>query len=246
MCIVITAHNFAGCDLLLLANREEYFERPAEPLRAWYEERLYAGRDKLLGGTWLAVNFRGEYAAITNASPAVQGFDPGGKDTADMRSRGDVPLILTSSKGSLVQRMQSLDQDAFRPYFALTGTGRQSFYTCNVGAERTRTLDPVAPYILSNAPLGESERNQPAMALLQHLEPVAATMTSEELARTLDQHQPTERKVHLPARDGDLFGTRCSTAIRIIGDVCDICEISYSCGGEPAHTSLARFKLSAN
>lgn len=61
--------------LLLLANRDEFYARPTEPLRWWDGGKVLAGKDLQAGGTWLGVGRNGYLAAITNFRlPAI---DPG-------------------------------------------------------------------------------------------------------------------------------------------------------------------------
>ena len=74
MCIILfafKAHPFY--DLVLAANRDEYFSRPTLRAAFWEEEsNILAGRDLLGGGTWLGVTRSGRYAAVTNfRDPAI-------------------------------------------------------------------------------------------------------------------------------------------------------------------------------
>ncbi len=52
--------------LLLLANRDEFYARPAQPLHWWDGGQVLAGRDITGGGTWLGVTRSGRMAALTN------------------------------------------------------------------------------------------------------------------------------------------------------------------------------------
>ena len=52
--------------LVLLSNRDEFFNRPAHALHRWPDAPIWAGRDELAGGTWLGVGEAGRMAAITN------------------------------------------------------------------------------------------------------------------------------------------------------------------------------------
>jgi len=51
--------------LVLAANRDEYYLRPARPAVMWDEE-LAAGQDLQSGGTWLGVSLAGRIAFLTN------------------------------------------------------------------------------------------------------------------------------------------------------------------------------------
>jgi uncharacterized protein with NRDE domain len=69
--------------LLLVANRDEYYRRPSQKAFYWKPEHIdivddgintnsfgsneiYAGKDLLQGGTWLACSNNGRFATITN------------------------------------------------------------------------------------------------------------------------------------------------------------------------------------
>ena len=92
--------------LVFVFNRDEAFERPAEPLHFWSAPftDVVAGRDTLGKGTWLAVSRQGQFAAILNywesgnekvrqATHTVQmGTQEGG-----FMTRGEIPLRLAAS-----------------------------------------------------------------------------------------------------------------------------------------------------
>lgn len=68
MCLIVFSWQpDAATPLVLLANRDEFFERPAEPMH-WWQDRpdVLAGRDLRGGGTWMGVNRAGRFAALTN------------------------------------------------------------------------------------------------------------------------------------------------------------------------------------
>ena len=52
--------------LLLIANRDEFYARPALPLHWWETQGILAGQDVQAGGTWLGVSPSGRLAALTN------------------------------------------------------------------------------------------------------------------------------------------------------------------------------------
>lgn len=53
--------------LLLLANRDEFYARPTEPLHHWPDTPILAGRDVQAGGTWLGVAPTAAGGAVSNA-----------------------------------------------------------------------------------------------------------------------------------------------------------------------------------
>lgn len=52
--------------LILVANRDEFYARPTDPLARWDGSPIWAGRDLEGGGTWLGVTAAGRLAALTN------------------------------------------------------------------------------------------------------------------------------------------------------------------------------------
>ena len=52
--------------LLLLANRDKFYDRPSEPIHWLDGGEILAGRDLTAGGTWLGITRNGRLAALTN------------------------------------------------------------------------------------------------------------------------------------------------------------------------------------
>ena len=84
----------APLPLVMAANRDEFHDRPTRPLAWWsWPEGPLAGRDQQAGGTWMAADRRGRFAAITNFR------DP--RAESGERSRGELPLAwLKSDRGA--------------------------------------------------------------------------------------------------------------------------------------------------
>jgi uncharacterized protein with NRDE domain len=86
--------------VVLAANRDERIGRPSDPpMRLHASPDLWGGRDRLAGGTWLAVDPAARrLCAVTNrhlADAPVRPPDP------TLRSRGELPVrLLTGSTGS--------------------------------------------------------------------------------------------------------------------------------------------------
>lgn len=81
--------------LVIAANRDEAFDRPAAPMAWWRDERgleLLAGRDLTAGGTWFGLTRAGRLALLTNVR------EPG-RFVAGAPSRGAlVPAWLASTR----------------------------------------------------------------------------------------------------------------------------------------------------
>ena len=84
MCLILFAwQQHPDYPLVAIANRDEYYARPSRDAQWWEDSDIFAGRDLQAGGTWLGVNRRGHFAAVTNVR------EPGGMQPGK-RSRGDL------------------------------------------------------------------------------------------------------------------------------------------------------------
>src|SRR6266550_1767427 len=82
MCLISIAHLASPrWPLVIAANRDEFFARPARAAHWWDDAPdVLGGRDLRAGGSWMAVTRGGRFAMVTN----VRGFP----EPADARSRG--------------------------------------------------------------------------------------------------------------------------------------------------------------
>jgi Transport and Golgi organisation 2 len=88
VCTVLLRYDPAAAwPLLLGAVRDEFVERPWDPPAAYWGGRVLGGRDRLAGGTWLAVDPDAPaVAAVLNGAHRLDPSDPG------RLSRGALPL----------------------------------------------------------------------------------------------------------------------------------------------------------
>ncbi len=78
MCLIVFAYDtHPSYTLVLAANRDEFYDRPAAPADFWKDHpEVLAGRDLKEKGTWLGITCQGRFAAITNyRDPASFMFD---------------------------------------------------------------------------------------------------------------------------------------------------------------------------
>jgi uncharacterized protein with NRDE domain len=68
MCLILFAYRVVpGLPLILAANRDEFHARPTAPMAFWDDcPAILGGRDLKEGGTWLGLDRRGRFAALTN------------------------------------------------------------------------------------------------------------------------------------------------------------------------------------
>lgn len=104
MCLIVLAWRPGHAQpLLLAANRDEFYERPSQPLAEWPDmPGVLAGRDLQAGGTWLGVGPGGRFAALTNIR------DPG--QAQGGRSRGELPVAFLTGNHSVEDFLHDLHE----------------------------------------------------------------------------------------------------------------------------------------
>ena len=123
MCLIAWSWQPASATpLLLLSNRDEFYDRPALPLHWWDSafSGVLAGKDQQAGGTWLGVSRHGRLAALTNYRTALPAH-------ANPPSRGE--LVAQFLQGSLNAEsyLQALSKKAgeYNPFNLLVFDGEQ-------------------------------------------------------------------------------------------------------------------------
>ena len=163
MCLLIALSGIVpGVPLLIAANRDELYQRPADPvtvLRA-AQPRILGGRDEPAGGTWLAVNEHGVVAGLTN--------QPTGARDPAKRSRGELPLAFTAypdAETAVTEVCARLDPAAYNPCWMLVGDRHALFSVDLSGGHRAGVQElPPGRYVLENAPLRQPSAKQQRVA----------------------------------------------------------------------------------
>jgi uncharacterized protein with NRDE domain len=225
MCLILFAYRFRPeYELLLAANRDEYYDRPAAPLAFWEEAPdLLAGRDLAAGGTWLGVTRDGRFAAITNyRNPRTL--------RPDAPSRGPLVSDYLRGRESAWEYLQNLLPRAavYNGFNLLLGDVERLFYYSNQGGA-PQALEP-GLYGLSNhllsTPWPKVERGLKGLATLldETTEPDAAALLRllEDRRRAPDHLLPStgvdlewERLLSPLFIESPTYGTRSSTVLRI-------------------------------
>lgn len=145
MCIIFLANQVhPKYPLIVLANRDEFYERPTASAKHWDDHpQIYAGRDLVAGGTWLGVADGGRFAAVTNyREPAA----PKGE-----LSRGDLVADFLRSDDRIEEYLARVAPKAqlYSGFNLLAGhAGGDIYYLSNRPGDMRR-LDP-GIYGLSN------------------------------------------------------------------------------------------------
>lgn len=152
--LVVRSRIDPGRPLVVAANRDERYERPAVALAVLRQAgpRVLGGRDLLAGGTWLAVNEHGVVAGLTNR-PSPSGRNPA------KRSRGELPLALAlhpSAAEAVAHLAERYSPEEFNPCWLLVGD-RRSLYSVDMTAGKRAAVAELPPglFVLENRPLTE-------------------------------------------------------------------------------------------
>ncbi|MGH7580669.1 MAG: NRDE family protein [Gemmatimonadales bacterium] len=145
MCLVLIAlDSHPDYSLIVAANRDEFYDRPTAPAGFWDDApAVLAGRDLKAGGTWLGIDRRGRFAAVTN-------YRQGRREASAERSRGHlVRDFLTTAIGAAetIERARA-DAALYNGFNLIVGDARELLYFSNREG-RARTLEP-GVYGLSN------------------------------------------------------------------------------------------------
>jgi len=144
MCLLLFAfQTHPEYPLVVAANRDEFHRRPAAPAAWWAEQNILAGRDLQAGGSWLGVNRRGRFAAVTNYR------EPDSR-RPDARSRGDLIVETLKAERAGSEWLQALAAEGqLYNGFNLIFGDSASLYSYSNRSEQPSELKP-GLYGLSN------------------------------------------------------------------------------------------------
>lgn len=132
--------------MVIVANRDEFFERPSSPAAFWSDHsEIFAGRDLQEGGTWMGVSRTGRIAALTNWTEDTT------HPQADL-SRGKLVAEFLRTNESSTEFVESIERQRYRGFNLVVYDGDTLIY-CSNRTEKPRTLNP-GIYGLSNTKLG--------------------------------------------------------------------------------------------
>jgi uncharacterized protein with NRDE domain len=163
MCVILIAYKIlADTPLLILANRDEFADRPIDPLRLWPNEDIVAGYDPLKGGSYLAMHRKtGRLAAVVNVrqlyNPPHQNdmtTPPGGGG----HSRGRLVVDFCTSEEPIETYCDNVltpSDKLYDSYSFIYGTIESGFYfySNHQGFAPPQKLVPGVLYGLSNGDL---------------------------------------------------------------------------------------------
>ncbi len=148
MCLVtFNWQDFPGYKLILVANRDEFYNRPSQALHQW-PTGFFAGKDLKNGGTWMGFHPSGRFAAITNY-----------RDLDHLKpnpvSRGTLVKDYLECNADPLTYLQMVEkkQDQFDGFNLLVGTDDHLYYLSNY----KKGIEEISPGVhgLSNALLDD-------------------------------------------------------------------------------------------
>jgi len=251
MCLIVFAYrSHPDYKLILVANRDEFYDRPTS-VAGWWEDHsnILGGRDLKAKGTWMGVDKRGRFAAVTNYRDIVNIRE-------DAKSRGDLPVdfLKSAQSPSEYSKEVSKNADQYNGFNLLTFDDSMAHIS---NYENKVNILEAGVYGLSNALLDTSwpkvkkakESFQDRVKNGFHIDDLIQMMQDQEMAPE-DQLPKTglplemERAVSAMCIRTPEYGTLCTTAITIDydGNV-DFIEKSYPMGNREDGEISFSFKI---
>ena len=240
MCLIVVAvAASARYPLLVAANRDEQHVRPTQAAAWWPDApHVLGGRDLSAGGTWLAVDDRGRFAAVTNIRDAQRPLG--------LRSRGSLvaDYLGGSESAARYAALASRDGPGFGAFNLLLFDGSELHFASN--RSPAVRLDN-GLHAFSNAPPGTEwpktasalRGAEPLLAQAAPIEPLFALLAERD-----ETGAPERRYERAHFVVGPTYGTRCSTVVLVGADGgVTFAERSFDTAGLPAGEVRESFTL---
>jgi uncharacterized protein with NRDE domain len=241
--LIMLAQTHPSFPLVVAANRDELFDRPAVPMTVLRAggPRVLGGRDELAGGTWLAVNDAGVIAGITNR-PTPAGRDP------TKRSRGELPIALarhTSAAAAVEAFGSQVCPSDYNSASLLVGD-RDTVFAIDMTGHDSPVIRPLPAgiHILENRPVGtESRKANHVRHLLAGVDRLADGPQIRRLQAVLSDHEVSpgpsaveEAGIEAPPQVNaacvhtERYGTRWSCVVTVPGRTAHPPTVQYADG----------------
>lgn len=206
--------------VVIAANRDELYERPATPpARLADDPWIVGGQDLIAGGTWLGVNRHNLVGGIVNRRRA-QAPDP------TLRSRGQLcmDVLRTESVAAARTRVERDPGSFYNPFNLLIASPQAACVTGNVSGAMTSTVLTPGLHLLTNLDLNDVECPRIAKsyglfdAARRYLRRDAIDELLPALRAILSDHStPLDPRTEWPPNNlcvhMDRFGTRSSSIL---------------------------------
>lgn len=209
MCILVVLRGFHPDHPIVVAgNRDERTDRHAAPPGLWVglHRRLLSPRDRVAGGTWLAIDDRGRFAGITN----LKGVPP----VPEAPSRGHLPhlaLDATDLDAGVAAVRRRIEEHAHAGFQLVLCDGRRTVVVRHARGV-LQVVDWVDPVLVV------TNEHEPGQLVLRGLG--AALAPGLALARRLDTLANLMRDrggegLHPICKRGDAHGTVSSSLLAV-------------------------------
>ncbi|MCA0988224.1 NRDE family protein [Guptibacillus algicola] len=227
MCLIAVAiEQNPKYPFILIANRDEFYERPTETAHFWNDHpNLLAGRDLKAYGTWLGVTVEGKIAALTNFREPTE--------THKEKSRGELPVNFLTRNVHAYDYMISLQsvKDSYNGFNLFAGHFNELYYYSNRENEVRKVpegIHAVSNHLLNTSwPKVDLLKEYFSNYLCENVEP-----DPEKLLTLLDHAEPAldrdlpdtgiplewERMLSSIYINSDTYGTRAQTVVIVSND----------------------------
>lgn len=225
MCLISIAYQcHPKYKLILLANRDEFYQRPTKEAHWWDEDNtVFGGKDLQAGGSWLAVSKNGKIGAITN-------FRNPSRIIKNKISRGQILgnyMLSDTSEKKYIDEISSL-AESYEGYNLLFGNQDYLYHYSNIN-QKVTTISPGVHALsnhLLNTPWPKVEKAKKVMTELIEMGntlnvETAFTLFSDKQIAPDDQLPDTgiglsyERYLSSIFIDIPQYGTRATTLLLI-------------------------------
>jgi uncharacterized protein with NRDE domain len=244
MCLIVVALGVVPrYPLVVAANRDEQHARPTRAAAWWPDApHVVGGRDLQAGGTWLAMDRGGRFAAVTNIREPNRPIG--------LRSRGSLVadfLVGTESAERYASRAVALGAE-FGAFHLLAYDGRELYAASNRAG--TVRLGP-GTHAFSNAPPGVdwpkvASAREGTERWLGEVAPGDGPGNGlfALLAQRDDSAAPEARYRRTHFVVGETYGTRCSTVVLVdAADRATFTERSFDAAGQLAGETRESFEI---
>lgn len=209
MCLLLVLRGyFPEHPLVIGGNRDESTTRKAAPpgLFEGEQRRILSPRDRVAGGTWLAINDRGEFAGITNRK--------GTATLPDAPSRGHLPH-LALDRESLAAGIEAVEERvAATPHsgFQLVVADRERLVVLQNGEAGLARTEWTEPVLLITNEHGPGELTPRRLAEAIRPEPVVDRQLDALVPLLSDRGGAGEHEI---SKHGERYATVSSSLIAV-------------------------------
>ncbi len=256
MCLITFAlDQHPEYSLVLVANRDEFYERPTEAAHFWPESPdILAGRDLQQGGTWLGIRTDGRWAAVTNFRDLERRQYP--------LSRGDLTRRFLNSDTPAAEFIQDLHPtmtryggfnlllgDASGVHYCSNRTPHEATLAPGVYGLSNHLLDTPWPKLVKakvrlRRLLGDTPSPSDDELMVLLADPTIHASDDEDSLPHASVDPNLERALSAAFINTPHYGTLCTTVLTVSrrGKVRFV-EQSFGADGQPGHRAVFEFPL---